>query len=521
MDDPLFRFRIHIPDEYGTVAQYYLTESGKQKVVCLVQVIGSPAMEADSNLAKILQIYLRNAEIRLLCWESAEGPIALNQMQLSSVISKVLAHYQSPKHLFLQTFKATKSPIKAFQSARSTIKMFGVDNMRMHSEMTKVQGKALSSWPKYRPVFDTLKEILHDAIAGISKPEVKDLVFLEEAWENSTLGLAELSPRLLDLADSANISLPLDVQKCLMANIRGTQFQPEAVEAERDELLARVQRYAKHGSTIQEDMVPQLLSEALEDATGSPSEQLIKARRRVREVADHLAMPALDVTRRQFITQPNTTPLGGFNPLSQSIVQSVMYLGEVFDLARALGIDLSPYCNLARYAEQMNLLSSIAGTDFVIKMAERINLAFCHLESNLVSTSQERALLAARRRLDLLERLGQIVLSPERYDMLMVDIDECSLEKVIDVLASRGKKINNKLRAKALEFDKERDYFCTFYDRARRRASAMAEGTLNLMKEHKVDVATLICLGFHIPTVCSVLVGNQVSYTVIHPRFTL
>lgn len=521
MEDPLFRSRVYIPDDNGTVAQYFQAETGKKKVVCLVKVYGPYESEADSNFGKILEIYLRNSGIRLICWENAEGPLELNQMSLSGEISSVLANYQSAKKLFRQTLKTTKSLIKAFLSARSTIKIFGVDNMGWADEMRKVQEKALSSWPKYQPVFETLRKELHKAASDLRKPEIQDLITFEEGWENSSVGFAELSQHLLDLADRVHISLPVDVLKCLIANVRGTQLRPEAVEKERDELLARVQMYAKYGSTIRQDMVSELLKDALEDSTGSFSEQLTKAQRHVRRIAEPLSMPALDVTKRQIVLQPDRNPIGGFNLLSRTVAMSAMYLEVVFDLARALKIDLLPYSNLAHYAEQMNLLSSIAGTTIAIKMGDKINLAFRTLESKVVDTPQEKAILVARRRLDLLERLGQMILTPERYDMLMADLDDSTLEKVIETLASQGRRFSTPVRDKARDFDKERDYFSKFYDRARKRASGMAKRTLGLMEEQRTDVAILICLGFHIPSVCNVLSANRASYTVIHPKFTL
>ena len=521
MDDPLFRFRLHIPDEFGTVAQYYQADSGERKVVCLVQVIGPSEQEADANLARILEIYLRDAGIDLICWESAEGELALNKMQHALAVPRVLAKHQSCKYLFWQTLKATKSPIKALRAARSTVMVFGVDNMRWHGEMTAVQHKALSSWPKYRPVFDRLKELFQSALAGITTPEVEELVFLEQGWENGTLRLVDLSRRLVDLAGRARVQLPTEARKCLVANIRDTQIQSDKVEGERDELLTRMQHAARMGFAIQEDMVPQLLSEAMEESATTPAEQLLQAHRHVRKIVDHLAMPALDVTKMKVTVQSDTTPLGGYNPLSQTIEKSAMYFREIFDVATVLGVDLSPYPNLARYVEQINLLSSITGTGFVLNMTEKIDLAFHHLEGQLVSTARERELLAARRRLDLLERLAQLVLSQEHYDRLAMELDVCFLEKIIKLLTSRKEKLAPALHDRAREFDKERDNYCIFYDRARKRASRMADETLRLMQEHQTEQAILICLGFHVRTICSIFAGNEVSFTVIHPKFTL
>jgi hypothetical protein len=150
-------------------------------------------------------------------------------------------------------------------------------------------------------------------------------------------------------------------------------------------------------------------------------------------------------------------------------------------------------------------------------LSDAVPKAFAYFEAEAFRSSDERHVMSCLTRWALLKKLVSLQLSPELYDQLVEVVDDAFLALILNSLQSHGVKVAPEVWADARRFDERRDFFISFYDSARKRASGMALGTLQQMDQLRVDKALLICLGFHRATVKATLESEQVPFWILYP----
>ncbi len=186
-------------------------------------------------------------------------------------------------------------------------------------------------------------------------------------------------------------------------------------------------------------------------------------------------------------------------------------------MAQILGIGLNAYPNFCKFIESRQVLRSIPSDDPYQVLSDATPKAFAYFEAEAFRGSDERQVLSYLTRWALLKKLVSLQLSPELYDQLVAEMDDTFLAVILESLQSAGVTVAPEVLAAAQRFDERRDFFISFYDSARKRASGMALGTLQQMDQLNVDKALLICLGFHRPTIKATLESEAVPFWILYP----
>jgi hypothetical protein len=190
---------------------------------------------------------------------------------------------------------------------------------------------------------------------------------------------------------------------------------------------------------------------------------------------------------------------------------------ESCDMAQILGIGLNAYPNFCKFIESRQALRSIQADDPYQVLSDATPKAFAYFEAEAFRGSDEPQVMSCLTRWSLLKKLVSLQLSPELYEQLVEVVDDAFLAIILESLQSAGVTVAPEVLASARRFDERRDFFISFYDSARKRASGMALGTLQQMDQLSVDKALLICLGFHRPTVKATLESEQIPFWILYP----
>jgi hypothetical protein len=500
-------FGIELPDGCGTVVDYRTEPQSRVAVACLVTAFADPgglvdAGRIDAAYARLLEAFCTKGGVRVVGAEDMEGT---------------------------QGAPGVLGPKAAEAVRRAGARLVGVDSLGLAAEMRAVQQESVRLAGHHRDLFAAVEACFRDAAGRRPAGPFRDFLGLLLAKDSDGLPLSRAAGGLLALEGRLDAPLPPDAKRTLLAFAHGAELDAAAAEAERQELLRRVERHAGLG-LLHPDLAARFRAKPRgADAAAGPkrvrteagtltlSAAELDALRVAHDVVDNLKMGAVEATQMVWTGQQNVRAARhGFNRTSDLIDSASLGLPPLLHVARVLGIDLDCYPNLRRYVQQSELLVPALGPQFTEKAQAAVEKAWAHVEQRVCRAPEERGLVEALRRARLLLRLALLEVTPDAYDELTDLADECSLASVLDALAAAGARVDPGMTQAARVLDGRRDRFPRFYECAQARARGMAERTADLAGENG-GRAVLICLGFHQPTVRAVWRARRLSYLFTFP----
>lgn len=501
-------FKVEIPDGFATVmdSNYEPDITSGRAVVCLTAVMndGSPFGEnlarlADERLAQTLDIFIKGG-VSLVCVEAMEG----TRGRPDAMGVKV--------HERLRTGDA---------------RVVGVDNLDLESVMTRVWAEAQMSTTRYDGLFADVLGCIERRASQLAGPSLGNFLRLRHEYEAGRISVGVLLKDLFELEEATGCYLPADIKKPLIAIRREAEMDAQTANAEQQELIARLKQNASEGvldpervTTFRKKLesgVAPSQSELMtyEYASPTPPEEYSRL-----PLAPHEAA-ALAYFRLRLGIDPGNLVLS-LSGLELEAYQSRHAKEkddprESCDMAQILGIGLNAYPNFCKFIESRQALRSIEANDPYQVLLDAAPKAFAYFEAKAFRGGDERQVMSCLTRWGLLKKLASIQLSPELYDLLVETVDDAFLAVILNSLQSAGVTVAAEVLASARRFDERRDFFFSFYDSARKRASGMALGTLQQMDQLSVDKALLICLGFHRPTVKTTLESEQIPFWILYP----
>jgi hypothetical protein len=500
-------FKVDIPDRYATVMEsnYEPDVTSGRAVVCLTAVMndGSPFGEnlarlADERLAQTLDIFIKGG-VSLVCVESMEG----NRGRPDAMGAKV--------HERLR---------------RGDVSVVGVDNLELESVMTRVWAEAQMSPMRYDGLFADVLACIEQRAAKLPTPSLNKFLQLRREYEGGG-SVGVLLKDLFEIEEETRCYLPVDIKKPLIAIRREAEMDAVTANAEQQELIARLKESASKGvldpervttfrKNLESGIAPSRAElTTYEFANPTPPQEYSSV-----PLAPHEAA-ALAYFRLRLGIDPGNLVLS----LSGSELEAYQSRHakekddprESCDMAQILGIGLNAYSNFCKFIESRQALRSIPADDPYQVLSNATPKAFAYFEAEAFRGSEERQVMSCLTRWTLLKKLVSLQLSPELYDQLVEVLDDAFLTNMLELLQSAGVMVAPELLASARRFDERRDFFISFYDSARQRASGMALGTLQQMDQLSVGKALLICLGFHRPTVEATLKSEQIPFWILYP----
>ena len=501
-------FKVEIPDRYAVVmdSNYTLDVTSGRAVVCLTAVMndGSPfgeklARSADERLTQSLDIFI-NGGVSLVCVEAMEGTRGRPDAMGAKVYERL---------------------------RKGDVRVVGVDNLELESAMTRVWTEAQMSAMRYDGLFADVLRCIEQRASLLASPSLGKFLQLKREYEGGKISVGVLLKDLFELEEATRCYLPADIKKPLIAIRREAEMDVTTANAEQQELIARLKQNAGEGvldhervTTFRKKLesgVAPSWSEltTYEYANPTPPEEYAST-----PLAPHEAA-ALAYFRLRLGIDPGSLVL----PLRGSELEAYQSRHsyerddprESCDMAQILGISLNAYPNFCKFIESRQALRSIHADDPYQVLSDATPKAFAYFEAEAFRGSDERQVMSCLTRWALLKKLVSLQLSPELYDHLVAEVDDAFLTVILGSLQSAGVAVAPEVLAAAQRFDERRDFFISFYDSARKRASGMALGTLQQMDQLNVDKALLICLGFHRPTVKATLESEQVPFWILYP----
>jgi hypothetical protein len=501
-------FNVEIPDRFATVmhSNYKPDLPSGRAVVCLTAVMndGSPFGEnlarlADERLTQILDI-LTERGVSLVCVEAMEG----TRGQPDAMGAKV--HERLGK---------------------GDVRVVGVDNLELESLMMRVWAEAQMSATRYDGLFAYVLDCIERRASQLATPSLGKFIRLRHDYEGGTISVGVLLKDLFELEEATRCYLPADIKKPLIAIRREAEMNVATANAEQQELIARLKKNASEGvldpervttfrKRLESGRAPsQSELTTYEYADPTPPQEYSSA-----PLAPHEAA-ALAYFRLRLGVDPGNLVLSLSGPELEAYqsrhAKEKDDPRESCDMAQILGIGLNAYPNFCKFIESRQALRSIQANDPYQVLSDAAPKAFAYFEAEAFRGSDEREVMSCLIRLTLLKKLASLQLSADLYDQLVETVDDAFLCVILESLQSAGVTVAPDVLASARRFDERRDFFISFYDSARKRASGMALGTLQQMDQLSVDKAVLICLGFHCPTVKATLESEQIPFWMLYP----
>lgn len=499
-------FNVEIPDRYAVVmdTNYEPKITSARAVVCLTAVMndGSQFGEnlarlADERLTNCLDIFIK-AGVSLVCVESMED----------------------------KRGRPDAMGVKVYERLRQDdVRVVGVDDLELESLMTRVWSEAQMSATRYDGLFAEVLNCIELRASQLATPSLSKFLRLRHEYEGGG-SVGVLLKDLFELEEATRCYLPADIKKPLIAIRREAEMDVATANAEQQELITRLKQNAGEGvldparvttfRKILESKIAPSRSEltTYEFASPTPPEEYSST-----ALAPHEAA-ALMYFRLRLGIDPGNLVLalsGSELEAYQSTHTEKDDPRESCDMAQILGIGLNSYPNFCKFIESRQALRSIAADDPYQVISDAMPKALAYFEAEAFQSSDEREVMSYLTRWALLKKLVSLQLSPELYDQLVEVMDDAFLALILNSLQSHGVKVAPEVWADARRFDERRDFFISFYDSARKRASGMALGTLQQMDQLKLDKALLICLGFHRPTVRATWESEQVPFWILYP----
>lgn len=501
-------FKVEIPDRLATVmdSNYGPDVTSGRAVVCLTAVMndGSSfgedlARSADERLTETVDILIKSG-VSLVCLEAMEGTRGRPDAMGAKVHERL---------------------------RKGDVRVVGVDNLELESVMTCVWTEAQMSATRYDGLFADVLGCIERRTSQLATRSLDKFLRLRHEYEKGRTSVGVLLKDLFELEEATRCYLPADIKKPLIAIRREAEMNAAIANAEQEELIARLKESASKGvldpermttfrKKLESGMAPSRAElTTYEFATPTPPEEYSSG-----PLAPHEAA-ALTYFRLRLGIDPGNLVLS----LSGSELEAYQSRHakekddprESCDMAQILGIGLNAYPNFCKFIESRQALRSIHADDPYQVLSDAVPKAFAYFEAEAFRGSGERQVVSCLTRWALLKKLASLQLSPELYDQLVEVVDDAFLAIILNSLQAAGVTVAPDVWAAARRFDERRDFFISFYDSARKRASGMALGTLQQMHESNVDKALLICLGFHRPTVKATLESEQIPFWILYP----
>jgi hypothetical protein len=501
-------FKVDIPDRYATVmdSNYEPDVTYGRALACLTAVMndGSPFGEnlarlADERLSQTLDIFIKGG-VSLVCVEAMEGtqgrPDAMG----------VRVHERLSK---------------------GDVRVVGVDNLDLENVMTRVWAEAQMSAMRYDGLFADVLDCVERRASQLATPSLGKFLRFKREYEGGRISVGVLLKDLFELEEATRCYLPADIKKPLIAIRREAEMNAATANAEQQELIARLKRNASEG-VLDPERVTTFRKKLESGMAPSQSELTTYEFANPTPPRDYSSVPlapheaaALAYFRLRLGIDPGNLVLA-LSGLELEAYQSRHSKEkddprESCDMAQMLGIGLNAYPNFCKFIESRQALRSIEADDPYQVLPNAVPKAFAYFEAEAFRGSDERQVMSCLSRWGLLKKLASLQLSPELYDQLVETVDDAFLTVILESLQSADVTVASEVLASARRFDERRDFFISFYDSARKRASGMALGTLQQMDQLSVDKALLICLGFHRPTVKATLESEQIPFWIFYP----
>ena len=501
-------FKVEIPDHYATVmdSNYEPDVTSGCAVVCLTAVMndGSPFGEnlarlADERLTQTLDIFIK-AGVSLVCVEAMEG-----------------AHGR-PDGMGAKVHERLR---------QGDVRVVGVDNLALESVMTSVWAEAQMSATRYDGLFADVLDCIELRASQLATPSLSKFLQLRHKYEGGRISVGVLLKDLFELEEATRCYLPADIKKPLIAIRREAEMDAATANAEQQELIARLKQNASEG-VLDPERVTTFRKKLESGIAPSQSELTTHAYANPTPPQEYANVPlapheaaALAYFRLRLGIDPGNLVLA-LSGLELEAYQSRHSKErddprESCDMAQILGVGLNAYPNFCKFIESRQALRSIEADDPYQVLSDAAPKAFAYFEAKAFRGSDERQVMSCLTRWALLKRLVSLQLAPELYDQLVETLDDAFLAIILATLQSAGVTVAPDVLAAARRFDERRDFFISFYDSARKRASGMALGTLQQMDQLSIDKALLICLGFHRPTVKATLASEQIPFWILYP----
>lgn len=501
-------FKVEIPDRYATVmgTNYDPDGTSGRAVVCLTAIMndGSPYGEnlarlADERLTQTLDTFIKGG-VSLVCVESMEDERGRPDAMGNKVHERL---------------------------RQGDVRVVGVDNLELESVMMRVWSEAQMSAMRYDGLFADVLACIERRAAKLVTTSLSKFLQLRREYEGGRISVGVLLKDVFEMEEDTRCYLPADIKKPLIAIRREAEMNDVIANAEQQELIARLKQNASEGvldpervttfrKKLESGIAPSRAElTSYEFANPAPPQEYSSV-----SLAPHEAA-ALAYFRLRLGIDPGSLVLS----LSGSELEAYQSRHanekdeprESCDMAQILGVGLNAYPNFSKFIESRQALRSIDADDPYQVISDATPKAFAYFEAEAFRGSDELEVISCLTRWALLKKLVSLQLSPELYDQLVEVLDDAFLAEILESLHRDGVTVAPELLAAARRFDERRDFFISFYDSARKRASEMALGTLQQMDELSVDKALLICLGFHLPTIKATWESEQIPFWILYP----
>ena len=339
-------------------------------------------------------------------------------------------------------------------------------------------------------------------------------------------GLSQEARALLSLNSEVGEQLPAETTRILRSFEQQAEVDHERAQREREELMHRLQGHIRCG------LVKRVSAQFRDSSTGSPlhhrfatetgyaplSEPELKTLTYCKEVLSNLQSGVSDRTptlwtRRAFAEERRLR----FSERLRVLHSWSVRVFQLFELARLLGIGLDAYSMLRKQAESSHLLHSLEGPNVGAEIRSHFDKARIILVNHICAEPRERELLDCAQQLLLLERLVCIDLAHDEFETLIVGQGALRMSGLLEWLSKVGATVAPEDRNMARSFDALAERCMRFYEYARERATRMALETVSQMRHCNAGQALMVCEGFYLPVVTSVLSAAKLSHVVIQP----
>ncbi|MCK5218303.1 SIS domain-containing protein, partial [bacterium] len=197
----------------------------------------------------------------------------------------------------------------------------------------------------------------------------------------------------------------------------------------------------------------------------------------------------------------------------QSLLSYAVYL---YRAGRNAGLGMEIFPHLARYvSRRRNILPMNVDSDALYKEMERVER---ELRSGLYRSGQEQGLDDLHYRLDVIEKLVNISISPGELEAYRAQPEKFRVRVFRDFIQSFEAGCDwwrdNEL-CRLDEYLKEAEIF---YQVADRRSLCFVENTLNRMVDYQTQLAVLVTGGYHSEEVLKELQHRDISYVCVKPE---
>lgn len=452
---------IHIPEELGRVVEVYQNpgQDNSRLVVHIQDLHTNP--EASLNLAKILEILLKDYNLGLVCSEGADGAV-------------------------------DTSSVSSFPDAkvREKVARLFIDS----GELTGEEYLSITKYPEL-PIWGIEnKEIYFKNIAefnNIMKFNPDSEVFISQAKK----ALEELKPRICS--------------KELLA-IDQKESDYESQKAETADYLKYISSY------LQKLNIPTanyknvaLLNETINQESGIDQQKIMQE-------SQNLLLNLQSAIAAKSNRGDMDALMAKASLFKDQKISPFSFYSYLKDLAnKHLKDQLTKYPNLTGFVDYLTKVNSLDSTKLFTEMED---LTY-EIKQRIARNDEEKTFIQALRNIKFLESFFNLKISNEELDYYLQDKESCKVSFFENFLKPVLKKYNlsNFIDFNPLLIDSHLQELEDFYDIAKSRDFSMFNNTVSEIEKRNIKVSALITGGFHTKGLTRLLKDKGYSYIVISP----